>query len=46
MINGMTSILKSKFFQICAARNSANLGLLIDKPSSIYMYVKLKALAS
>jgi hypothetical protein len=27
-------------------RNSANLGLLIDKMSSIYLYVKLKALAS
>jgi hypothetical protein len=27
-------------------RNSANLGLLIDKASSIYLYVKLKALAS
>jgi hypothetical protein len=27
-------------------RNSANLGLLIDKTSSIYLYVKLKALAS
>jgi hypothetical protein len=27
-------------------RNSANLGLLIDKSSSIYLYVKLKALAS
>jgi hypothetical protein len=27
-------------------RNSANLELLIDKPSSIYLYVKLKALAS
>ena len=27
-------------------RNSANLGLLIVKSSSIYMYVKLKALAS
>jgi hypothetical protein len=27
-------------------RNSANLELLIDKTSSIYMYVKLKALAS
>jgi hypothetical protein len=26
-------------------RNSANLGLLIDKTSSIYLYVKLKALA-
>jgi 2',3'-cyclic-nucleotide 2'-phosphodiesterase (5'-nucleotidase family) len=25
---------------------SANLGLLIDKTSSIYLYVKLKALAS
>ena len=24
-------------------RNSANLGLLIDKTSSIYLYVKLKA---
>jgi hypothetical protein len=28
------------------ASNSANLGLLIDKTSSIYLYVKLKALAS
>jgi hypothetical protein len=27
-------------------RNSANLELLIDKTSSIYLYVKLKALAS
>jgi hypothetical protein len=27
-------------------RNSANLELLIDKASSIYLYVKLKALAS
>jgi hypothetical protein len=27
-------------------RHSANLGLLIDKTSSIYLYVKLKALAS
>jgi hypothetical protein len=27
-------------------RNSANQGLLIDKTSSIYLYVKLKALAS
>jgi hypothetical protein len=27
-------------------RNSANLGLLIDKTSSIYLYVKLKALGS
>ena len=27
-------------------RNSANLGLLIDKTSSIYLYVKLKSLAS
>jgi hypothetical protein len=27
-------------------RNSANLESLIDKPSSIYLYVKLKALAS
>jgi hypothetical protein len=27
-------------------RNSANLELLIDKMSSIYLYVKLKALAS
>ena len=27
-------------------RNSANLGSLIDKTSSIYLYVKLKALAS
>jgi hypothetical protein len=27
-------------------RNSANLGLLIDKTSSIYQYVKLKALTS
>ena len=27
-------------------RNSANLELLIDKPSPIYLYVKLKALAS
>jgi hypothetical protein len=27
-------------------RKSANLELLIDIPSSIYMYVKLKALAS
>jgi hypothetical protein len=27
-------------------RNSANLGSLIDKMSSIYLYVKLKALAS
>ena len=27
-------------------RNSANLGLLIDKTSSIYLYVKLKAVAS
>jgi hypothetical protein len=27
-------------------RNSANLGLFIDKTSSIYLYVKLKALAS
>jgi hypothetical protein len=26
-------------------RNSANLELLIDKPSPIYLYVKLKALA-
>jgi hypothetical protein len=26
--------------------NSANLELLIDKASSIYLYVKLKALAS
>jgi hypothetical protein len=26
-------------------RNSANLGLLIDRTSSIYLYVKLKALA-
>jgi hypothetical protein len=26
-------------------RNSANLGLLIDKTSSQYLYVKLKALA-
>jgi hypothetical protein len=26
-------------------RNSANLELLIDKTSSIYLYVKLKALA-
>jgi hypothetical protein len=27
-------------------RNSANLELLIDKTSSIYLFVKLKALAS
>jgi hypothetical protein len=27
-------------------RNSANLELLIDKTSSIYLYMKLKALAS
>jgi hypothetical protein len=27
-------------------RNSANLELLIDKTSSIYLYVKLKALVS
>jgi hypothetical protein len=27
-------------------RNSANLELLIDKTSSIYLYVKFKALAS
>jgi hypothetical protein len=27
-------------------RNSANLGLVIDKTLSIYLYVKLKALAS
>jgi hypothetical protein len=27
-------------------RNSVNLELLIDKTSSIYVYVKLKALAS
>jgi hypothetical protein len=27
-------------------RNSANIELLIDKTSSIYLYVKLKALAS
>jgi hypothetical protein len=27
-------------------RNSANLELLIDKTSSIYLYVKLKALAT
>jgi hypothetical protein len=27
-------------------RNSANLELFIDKTSSIYLYVKLKALAS
>jgi hypothetical protein len=27
-------------------RHSANLGLLIDKTSSIYLYVKLNALAS
>jgi hypothetical protein len=27
-------------------RNSANLELLIDETSSIYLYVKLKALAS
>jgi hypothetical protein len=27
-------------------RNYANLGLLIDKTSSIYLYVKLKVLAS
>jgi hypothetical protein len=27
-------------------RNSANLELLIDKTSSIYLYVKLNALAS
>jgi hypothetical protein len=27
-------------------RNSANLELLIDKTSSVYLYVKLKALAS
>jgi hypothetical protein len=27
-------------------RNSANLELLIDKTSSIYLYVKLKAIAS
>jgi hypothetical protein len=26
--------------------NSANIGLLIDKTSSIYLYVKLNALAS
>jgi hypothetical protein len=47
MINGMTSILKSSS---CGGyineRNSANLGLLIDKTSSIYLYVKLKAVAS
>jgi hypothetical protein len=27
-------------------RNSVNLGLLIDNSSSIYLYVKLKTLAS
>jgi hypothetical protein len=30
----------------CNGRNYANLELLIDKTSSIYLYVKLKALAS
>jgi hypothetical protein len=31
---------------LLAGRNSANLELLIDKTSLIYVYVKLKALAS
>jgi hypothetical protein len=35
----------SSFGGYINGRNSANLGLLIDKTSSIYLYVKLKALA-
>jgi hypothetical protein len=38
--------LTSSFGGYINGRNSANLELLIDKTSSIYLYVKLKALAS
>jgi hypothetical protein len=36
----------SQLIRYARARNYANLELLIDKRSSIYLYVKLKALAS
>jgi nitrogen fixation protein len=38
--------LTSSFGGYINGRNSANLELLIDKTSSIYLYVKLKILAS
>jgi hypothetical protein len=37
---------KDKDGEYINGRNSANLRLLIDKTSSIYLYVKLKVLAS
>jgi hypothetical protein len=42
----VVSLTSSSGGYINGGRNSANLKLLIDKTSSIYLYVKLKALAS